>query len=188
MNTRVSTRKTAAPSATRAPMAEVASIILPSRWRERLVRTPSLSALSWNSPEAMHYLRPVVVDNWGRAAGTAAAPGAPNQAVVGEALFERLRAHVRNDAEAIQYTECLVQEVDHLQLVQRTWDLRVGGVYALLSPFVLAGKPPTGETLALLCERYGEPVLAWCGDADGVEFVRLFDHGGAIRRTKEAVH
>lgn len=188
MNTRVSPRQTTAPRGVRAPMDEVASIILPAHWRGRLEQAPSLSALSIRHPDALAGLRPVVVDASGRAPGSPGAAGKTGQAVVGEALFDRLRAHVRNDPAAVNYTPCIFQECDHLELVQRTWDLRLGGVYALLSGFVLAGKSPTAETLALLCERYGEPVFAWSGGDEGVEFVRLFHDPRAKPRAKEPVH
>lgn len=166
-----------APAVPTSKLAQVPSLIFERQYLADLQEASSLSALSWNRPAVFGGMRLITLTN----AGTQETPkqavklGNARQLLIGGGLIEELRNAVRNDPAAIQQQPAPYQGCDHLLLVQQTWDLRIGALYCMLAPFVLAGKLPSSEAVVLLCERYGVPVLAWVADVTGQTFVRGFN-------------
>lgn len=171
------TSAAAAPAVPTSKLAQVPSLIFDRQYLADLQEASSLSALSWNRPAVFGGMRLITLTN----AGTQETPkqavklGNARQLLIGGDLVEELRNAVRNDPAAIQQQPAPHQGGDHLLLVQQTWDMRIGALYCMLTPFVLAGKLPSSEAVVLLCERYGVPVLVWVADVTGQTFVRGFN-------------
>lgn len=176
------TSTAAAPAMQTRGLSMVPSLILDPAHRGHLLLADSLADLADIRPAAMRGLRTALVNERGQIEPPEdprqpphAPLGSAGQMLIGREVFELLREQVRDDLGAIRQCQAPVQRCDHLLLIQQTWELEMGPVHAMLSAFVLAGRWPSAEVLAMLCERYGVPVLVWVADATGQTFVRGFN-------------
>lgn len=181
------TAAAAAPAMQTRGLAMIPSLIFDPVHRGHLLLADSLADLAETRPAAMRGLRTALVNERGQIEPPEdlrqpphARLGSAGQMLIGRQVFELLREQVRDDIDAVCQCPAPVQRCDHLLLIQQTWDLTLGPVHALLTKFVLAGFWPNAEVLALLCERYGVPVLAWVADDQGARFVRGFNLPDAV--------